>query len=202
MDEELLLDLMIEMEYNSLINYKNSSKHLRNLYNVHKNYIYKKKLMNIHCIQDLQDVYLIIEGKATRGEICLKNQKHDTTIDCNDPGFIAKLSKLFIGSEQGDITGITAAFDVIRVLIKCFDNTNSITQEIFWSEEFLKVLYIKIATENAMIDLNNTSRNVQKAWSIFYSEQVIHLKEKIWNRLNSLYPCNERKRSRVTAECT
>jgi hypothetical protein len=62
LNDELLLKLMIEMEYSSMINLKNSNKHIRNLYKLHKNYIYKKKLTNIHCIKDLQDVYLIVEG--------------------------------------------------------------------------------------------------------------------------------------------
>ena len=194
MDDELLLKLMIEMEYTSMINFKNSNKHANKLYKLYKNYIYKKRITNIHCIKDLQDAYLIIANIASIDEVCMKNQQYKNTIDCNDPDFTKKLKNMI------DNHKIIDTFDVMRVVIKCFDTPQ--VSKVFWNQIFLKTIYNKIVTKQAAItDGNRLNKNVEKAWGIFYDEQLIHLKKKVWERLNSLYPCPDNDRSLENADC-
>ena len=73
---ELIVKIMIDMDYTELIKTKNSSKEFHDIYTANFRTIYEKRIISETCVKDLHDMYLVMSGKAEMDEICLANQQY------------------------------------------------------------------------------------------------------------------------------
>lgn len=171
MDQELLLKMMISMDYKSMINFKNTNKNNNELYNTHKDYIYIRRILNeSHCVQDSHDMYLhIIRGVPIR-ELCIKNEKYNVHCTLLHLGKTLELVK----------KDKTAIFDLVETVNKC------------WRSLPLNASESSLNKFREIVLQRFPRQNLQKAWELYRPrlEETIKILENLNNLKETLFKRN------------
>lgn len=169
---DIILDLMIELDYNDMIVFKNSSKKFRDLYKSNEDYIYKKKTLALHpCMNSSEDIFLLCmyslkesySKKDALYKICLKNDKvlEDTPIDCD-------LLKNYL-MEQIDVSrNLTNSNDRILVILKIYNAVRKCrdTAPLLYRQAFLDVIINKYNyMKEEAISSPSVSPSILSAWN-------------------------------------
>ena len=184
--DDILIKMMIGMEYKDLESFRNTSKQTRNLYKSNEQYILLHRIYSeVHCLTSLKDIYLYVTVKVNIEQLCINSDKYSNCQDTLYPtdtqwhDDVDKYQSLVteLSDQLTDIGEVRNPYKVIAKIIKLMYVTNhcfvprSINYEIEIDIMKPENLFRHLQSHDGWKEAYVLTKNVKMAYTLFYNRE-------------------------------
>ncbi len=174
LSDDLIIKMLIDLDYLTMIKTTQSDKYIYNLYKENEDYIYRMKILNeMPCLVSTKDVYLFTTNKNTIDELCIKNDKFHPSCNITMHEFSMIVWVNNPRNNSSSIERITSILKMISFLDRCFSNNLNLN-ELLSNKKFLETVIKTLhnTDPNDVPLFRDLNKNVKRIFIEYYNSKV------------------------------